>query len=524
MTWATGVATGYINFMDQLQALLCDTGHAFGLVYSGTGNGTLTGTTGVPGGYTGGSASAAETFTITATSSSTFQVVGSLAGDIGTATVDQPFITDRVAFRINGGTTPFAVGDAFKLSTSPPWSLVRRHGALPSMRFSDGFANPSRLWDNQAGTGSNAQATAATLPASAGFSMIGPADVRRVNVSIYDVPSRYPTAFRVEYSDDGQAWQTAATFTGIQWSNTGESRTFNVPSAGQHLYWRAVFTASTSGQVEITELRFLKGTTGDIELHRRPEWIVSAPGNDGLDAIFLGVELYEDAAVAARSFNFYQFRAYDPQVMVRSQGANSGLRNVPLTSNNFNWWAAVNGRRITGVAKIGAVYVPFYQGLGKPYELPSVHPYPAINAGTGSDADGVATSTSPNFRGFSSPGQYGMVARYPDGVWRPHSNRYSSGGDAGDGSTRGKVYPAALNNGGRLADFREALDGTRVLYEIVLTSNDPRHMWGELDGCYFTPGFNLVPETTIRMDGFDHLVFQNTFRNAAADFFAIRQD
>lgn len=522
MTWVTGVAAGYIDFMDQLQAQLTTHGHASGLAYTGAGNGTLTGTAGLAGGYVGGPDSGAETFTITALNATTFSVVGSLSGALADATVGVAYTTDKVAFRINAGTAAFVAGDQFKLSTTPAWELLRRHGAVPSMRTASAFDTPTNLWDDNADT----WATSTALPASAGIGMIGPAEVRRVVIGMGTTQGRYPTSFRVEYSDNGSAWTPAVTHSDLQFSYR-ESRTFAVPAVGEHLHWRIVFISSIGGPtapVEIASVGFMKGIAGDIQLHRRGEWVVRAPGNEGTDTFCIAVEIFEDAAIAARSFNFYQFRNHDVVAPIRTQAGNSGMRNVPLSSNNFTWWLAVSGRRFTGVAKIGAVYVPFYQGLGKPYELPSVHPYPAINAGTSNQENGVSTSVSPNFRGFSSPGRYGLVARYPDGNWRPHANRWDQGNDQPDTGTPGKVYPAAQDQQGNRANLREALDGTRPLYEILLSSSNPVHSWGELDGCYFTPGFNLVPEVVVKMDGFDHLTFQNCFRNAADDFFAIRQD
>lgn len=528
MTWKTGIAAGHIAFLDQLEAFLCGAGLAFGLNYTGTGTGTLTGVDGTRGGYVGGTASVAETFTITATSSTEFDVVGSVAGSIGTATVGTVFDHARVKFLISAGGTAFVAGDQFKLSTCPPWTMVRRCGALPSMR-STSMTNGARLWDGVAGGGlaaSSYPASATSLPATATIAMIGPSRCRRVSVSIGATPANGPGSFALEYSDDdGATWVQAQAWTGVTWA-AWETRGFGAVDAGEHERWRVIFTATAGGgTLEVTELRFFRGTTGDVELQARAEAVLMAPGNAGGEQIYIGLEVYEDAAAAARGFNFYQFRAFGESAAVRSQASNSGLRNVPLTDNAFTWWAAANGRRIAAVAKIGAVYVPLYQGFGKPYELPSVHPYPAVNAGTGNSEFGVATSTSPNFRGFSSPGRYGMVARYPDNQWRQHANRYQTGsGDGGDNVTTGKVYPTAMSPGGRLPDMRESLDGSRPLYELVLVCTSPAHTWGELDGCYWTPGFNLIPEQVIPFEGFDHKVFQNTFRNADADFFAIRQD
>jgi hypothetical protein len=392
------------------------------------------------------------------------------------------------------------------------------------------FTNGARLWDGVVSGGLTptsylATAPVGTLPATASISMIGPARCRRIGISTGPTPANSPASFALQYSDDGSVWEDAQSWSGMTWT-PWESRTFAVPDTGEHQHWRLVFMATAGGSVlDLTELRFWRGTVGDVELQARAEVVFMAPGNDGAAQIYIGLEVYEDAAAAARGFNFYQFRVFGDTSAVRSQASNSGLRNVPLTDNNFDWAAAANGRRIAFVARIGSVDVPCYQGLGKPYELPSVHPYPAVNAGTSDTEFGVATSTSPNFRGFSSPGRFGMVVRYPDNVWRVHANRFLSGGsESGDTSTPGKVYPTALAPSGRQPRFRESLDGSRPLYELVLLSTSPVHSWGELDGCYWTPGFNLIAGQTINYDGYQHTVFQNCFRVSDADFFALRQD
>ena len=59
--FTSGTADNYADLLDRLHTFLTAKGSAFGLTYSGTGDGTLTG-------YSGGASSVAETFTITATS------------------------------------------------------------------------------------------------------------------------------------------------------------------------------------------------------------------------------------------------------------------------------------------------------------------------------------------------------------------------------------------------------------------------------------------------------------------------
>ena len=75
MTLRTGTASDYFDFLGRLESALCTEGHAWGLLYSGAGNGTLTGPDGAAGGYRGGGASVAEGFTLTALDADRFQVV-----------------------------------------------------------------------------------------------------------------------------------------------------------------------------------------------------------------------------------------------------------------------------------------------------------------------------------------------------------------------------------------------------------------------------------------------------------------
>lgn len=529
MTKKTGTADNYLDFLDQLQTLLCAAGHAHGRAYTGEGDGTLTGTAGEAGGYVGGSSSVAETFTITATSATEFDVVGSTAGAIGTAEVGVAFVHPRVSFRINAGTVPFEVGDEWKLSTSPPWEMVRRHGVRAAGQRTTNMVDGARLWDQVATGGATVIATLATgsLPAFAAIEMIGAAAVGQIAIGTYSTPSRAPAAFALDWSDNGSDWTEAQAWAGVAFA-ANERRTFAVTTApGAHRHWRIRFTALASmaqPQLELTELDFLLLGASDIALNRRAEFILKAPGNDGASEIYIGGELFEDSTTGAASFNFYGMRAYDPSKPVRSQPNVSSMTNVPLSASAFDWDAYVNGRRIVAVPRIGTVFVPFYQGFGKPYELPSAHPYPGINAGMGSTENRLVSSTSADFRGFSSPGRYGLWARYPDNVWRPHANRWQQSFDQPDTGTTGKVYPASLGTGGLEPALRENLDGSRPLFEIVLFNTTPRHVWGELDGCYWLPGLGVSAGQNVAMDGFGHVVYSNAFRVGYADFFAIRED
>ena len=118
MSHEIGTATDYADLLLKLNAFITTNGSAFGIGFTGAGNGNITGHRGTP-------SSVAETFTLTATSSSSFTVVGSTSGAMGTATVGSAFSSSKLVLTINAGSTPFSAGDAFKLNVAPPWSNMR---------------------------------------------------------------------------------------------------------------------------------------------------------------------------------------------------------------------------------------------------------------------------------------------------------------------------------------------------------------------------------------------------------------
>jgi hypothetical protein len=172
MTLRTSVAADYYDFLNQLESAPCWEGHAWRLLYAGVGSGTLTGIDGGSCGCRGGPFSIAESFTITALDGVRFQVVGAAAGDIGIATVGQPFEHDRVRFRINAGSAAFATGNQFTLNNTPPWTVVRRHGVRSDAFCAGNFAILAALGvqrDNEKPHGQHRLLQAmveATLPAS----------------------------------------------------------------------------------------------------------------------------------------------------------------------------------------------------------------------------------------------------------------------------------------------------------------------------------------------------------------------
>jgi flagellar hook protein FlgE len=103
-----------------------------------TGNGTLSGL-----GAT--SATVAQTITLTATSATQFSVVGSVSGNLGTATVGTAFTSGQIDFTINQGSTAFATGDTITVPTTP--LTLGNITGIPITGFADGAANQTFNWN-----------------------------------------------------------------------------------------------------------------------------------------------------------------------------------------------------------------------------------------------------------------------------------------------------------------------------------------------------------------------------------------
>lgn len=180
------------------------------------------------------------------------------------------------------------------------------------------------------------------------------------------------------------------------------------------------------------------------------------------------------------------------------------------------------------IARIGSVYLSGYFGFGFPYDLPTVHDWPMVIAAGSSTENRKFDYAGPNLRSITDPTRYSMKAYFPSSGWKNFSNVYDvSNTDQPDNAVEGSVWPSSMTHG--LASnwwpYRDNLDGTMPLFATVLCHrSNPTHVWGELDGVYVTTGFNNSPEAIITKDGYDHIVFQNVFRNTYQDFFAVRMD
>jgi hypothetical protein len=539
MSFEIGTAANATDLLSKLNTFLTSKGKAYGLSFTGTGNGTL-------GAWDGGASSVSETFTITATSATQFNVVGSVSGNIGTATVDTTFTHDKLTFLIASGSTPFAVGDTFKINTCPPWVSLRNNGGTDFII--NGFDNIRYVFDGSNST--VASMAKASLPGWMGLKLNAATQVMGFQWQIYYDTSMGPTNIALEYSDDGVSWTQAQAWSGISWSQAYEAKTFDLSSsAGSHMYWRAKpTTGGTGGSVHCTELHFFTATGAPAA--NRIEWeyeaIWSTVGNDGLRAIYVGAKNFWDAGGDYYNWRLNGFTGFNNAQPFANQpgGMNKDYTPfVPMWKNSMPYWFVANGQRVMMFVRVSTIYMSMYMGLVNTFISPGQYPYPlliggcmAYNSIQGVGSANLRYSITGNqihswWRGYPySYNDDNLCAgrlRLPDGRF---SGLQACGQDSpatNAGCT--PVWPWA-NNGNGFANIRENLDGSYPLIPVILSADNGNptgtyvNCYGEYDGVRATTGHGNAPENTISEGMFTNVVWQDTYRNSKEYFCAFKLD
>lgn len=117
MSWETGTATNHTDLLNKLHAFLIK-GHSLPPVYTSLGTGLINEIIG-----TGDSIQ--EIITVTFTSSTTFNVSGSVTGSMGSGTVGTQFTHAKVVFTISAGVTAWSAGDTISFVMTPPYISKR---------------------------------------------------------------------------------------------------------------------------------------------------------------------------------------------------------------------------------------------------------------------------------------------------------------------------------------------------------------------------------------------------------------
>lgn len=525
----TSTATDYLDLLERLDAFLTTNGSAFGLGYAGTGNGTLTG-------YRGGASSIAETFAITATSATTFSVVGSVSGSLGTATVGTPFSHAKLAFTINAGGTAFVAGDVFTLSTAPKWTSLRkaRGCTVTASSGTTGANGVDNLIDGKA--------------AGPGETWVGGAPAQQVEFTFLAAETivEYalnagnasgPRTWTFEYWN-GSSWVVLDTRTLVAWSASFTWQTFAIASPVSATRYRLNVSAGYSGSSLTIAAVQLRRSAGGFDA-AFGQYLWQAPGNDGAGAFVVGIHHFR--RLDADYFD-WELAAFDGFGAALDWSAQPGVHDdlyVPLVNSSMPYWFVANGRRVVVVAKVGSQYETAYLGPIAPYFSPGQVPYPMALGGSlafdsaakpgwsstswrwsnATNAHRAFTHSDPNTSFDARPvSQYHLRLRRPDGTWFRFAASYADAFSSPQDED-GWIWPYA----GDFSLLDALLDGGAALWPVVLTDPVP-NTYGQLDGVLAVSGQDLTAESLVRLGAVDHLVVQNVNRADRNDWLAVGLD
>ncbi len=230
-------------------------------------------------------------------------------------------------------------------------------------------------------------------------------------------------------------------------------------------------------------------------------------GTAGLDEIYCGIETFEDTSSGyynwklVGSWGWRSGRALDAHPMT------SGLRYVYLWNSAIPYWMVATPRRIIMVAKISTTYQVMYLGLGNPPATEAQYPYPLIIGGCGATANQSYSATGTGNSAFcANNGPNGLISR-PGGDWD-------------------SIGPANCPAVSPLYEWRSSvitdLSGGYVADPVFIIDYNRTATYAALDGIFRVSGYNNSSENISTMAGINYLVFQDVYRVAYGDFFALR--
>lgn len=129
------------------------------------------------------------------------------------------------------------------------------------------------------------------------------------------------------------------------------------------------------------------------------EYIWQAPGNAGVDAIYVGAIRFFDTGANYDNLRLGGFTGYDGPSTFLTQPGFIGIPGpvLPLWNAAIPYWFIANGRRVIVVAKVSTNYESAYLGYITPYASPGQFPYPLAVGGSMSWSN-EPVSTSVNWR------------------------------------------------------------------------------------------------------------------------------
>ena len=283
------------------------------------------------------------------------------------------------------------------------------------------------------------------------------------------------------------------------------------------------------------------GCTVEIEVNGEYEFIAKGTGLESSDEIYIGIKTYSSVTSDYYNWLLSGFLGFDNGLEFDNQPG--GLAGTParprisLFNQSIKYWFIADGRRVIVVAKVSTIYEAAYLGLLNPYLPPSIMPYPLVIAGTHTGYSGERWSiqNATHSMGIMYPNCCNISMTESDILANPRSScRFWNGEWHGIQNTFNNInasqtdmkalWPYCQYNHYRFNNVRSNInDGAYTLVPVILHMNSPSPgIYGELDGVYYTTGFNTAVENIMTIGGTDYLVVQNVYRNGIFNYCAVR--
>jgi hypothetical protein len=197
-----------------------------------------------------------------------------------------------------------------------------------------------------------------------------------------------------------------------------------------------------------------------------------------------------------------------------------GGTSMALWQFQIPYWIVADGRRMIITCKISTNFMSAYAGFILPYATPSEYPYPLYVGGPYEENSGLRwSSESHNHRSFFDP-CYGYIYTI-EGTWLLVRNKYASGASEAN-AVNTNIWPYTEN----IALYIRQSPGDiyPMLPMVLHTDQNGGNVYGELSGCFWTPGFANASENTIVVNGTDYVVLQDVYRTSNLDYYALKLD
>ncbi len=263
------------------------------------------------------------------------------------------------------------------------------------------------------------------------------------------------------------------------------------------------------------------------------EYVWQAPGNDGAQAIQVGLLANSDGA------SFWNLRcngytAFNPANDFYNQPGGIqytlpiayGHPSIALWAGSVPFWFVADGRRVIVIAQVGAVWQSAYLGTADTLIDPLAYPYPLVVGGTVVRDLAYSSPDETNSSCFAMPGNTSwthtahLLTRTPaNDKWTRYTTSY-------EGTDYGVVHPFYVGSPWRngLATLAANLDGSHPLFPITLADYSSQTIAAQLPGVHAVPGAGLAAGQLLRVGPIEHLVVQNVARTGNGDYFTVALD